>query len=162
MKMIKNCLIEQCLRRYYALGYCRLHYKRFHKYGDPLFLPRGENGSGHLNKRGYRIFSISDVRKKEHRMIMESHLGRELESHEIVHHKDGNNLNNSLDNLEVMSIGDHSKIHNTKHFGCKIINCEGKHKGFGFCQKHYIRFRKYGDPNTVLVSHWKKRRKVMS
>ncbi len=31
-------------------------------------------------------------------------------------------------------------------FNCKIKNCTGKHKGHGFCNLHYQRFRKYGDP----------------
>ena len=34
-----------------------------------------------------------------HRFIMAEHLGRPLESDEVVHHRDTNPLNNSLDNL---------------------------------------------------------------
>lgn len=29
---------------------------------------------------------------------------------------------------------------------CKIDGCNGKHKGHGYCTKHYERFRRYGDP----------------
>ncbi len=28
---------------------------------------------------------------------------------------------------------------------CKVDGCEGKHEGLGYCYKHYIRFKKYGD-----------------
>ena len=38
-----------------------------------------------------------------HRAIMESHLGRALKSGEVVHHKDGNKRNNSIDNLQLFS-----------------------------------------------------------
>jgi hypothetical protein len=30
---------------------------------------------------------------------------------------------------------------------CKVENCNGKVVGWGFCQKHYRRFMKYGDPD---------------
>lgn len=29
---------------------------------------------------------------------------------------------------------------------CSIEGCNGKHEGLGYCQKHYRRFKKYGDP----------------
>jgi HNH endonuclease len=49
----------------------------------------------------------------EHRLVMEQHLGRKLTSNEVVHHKDGDKFNNSLDNLEVMSRAEHSRMHMT-------------------------------------------------
>ena len=47
-----------------------------------------------------------------HRVVMEKHLGRALESNEVVHHIDGNKWNNDLSNLEVMSQADHVRLHN--------------------------------------------------
>lgn len=47
----------------------------------------------------------------EHRIVMENHLGRLLEKDEIVHHKDHNGRNNSIDNLEVMKRSEHSRMH---------------------------------------------------
>lgn len=29
---------------------------------------------------------------------------------------------------------------------CNVENCENKHLAKGYCQKHYAKFRKYGDP----------------
>lgn len=46
-----------------------------------------------------------------HRLMFEHHLGRELNSIEIVHHIDGNKLNNNLDNLSLMTNSEHSKLH---------------------------------------------------
>lgn len=47
---------------------------------------------------------------REHRYIMEVHLGRKLLKSEIVHHKDGNTLNNEVSNLEVMDKRDHDRM----------------------------------------------------
>lgn len=49
----------------------------------------------------------------EHRYLMAIHLNRTLEYDEIVHHKDGDGLNNDLSNLELIRRGEHSKHHNT-------------------------------------------------
>lgn len=47
---------------------------------------------------------------REHRYIMECYLGRNLLKTEVVHHKDGNTLNNDITNLEVMSKIEHDKM----------------------------------------------------
>ena len=46
-----------------------------------------------------------------HRLVIENYLGRKLKSRDIVHHKDGNKLNNRLENLEVMTQSRHVNIH---------------------------------------------------
>lgn len=46
-----------------------------------------------------------------HRVVMENYLGRLLYSDEVVHHKDGNKHNNTIDNLEVLSNKEHSTLH---------------------------------------------------
>ena len=50
----------------------------------------------------------------EHRLIMESLIGRILKDNEIVHHIDENTFNNSPENLELMSNSSHSKYHAIK------------------------------------------------
>lgn len=47
---------------------------------------------------------------REHRYVMEQELGRLLNKNEIVHHKDGNTLNNQVGNLEVMNKIDHDRM----------------------------------------------------
>lgn len=47
----------------------------------------------------------------EHRFLMNRKLGKKLDRTEIVHHLDGNKLNNSLDNLFLTNNKDHVAIH---------------------------------------------------
>jgi len=63
-----------------------------------------------------------------------------------VHHKDGNHENNLPENLQRICRGCHLKQHRTKHY-CMI--CGKPVKGLGYCDKHYQRFKKYGDPLMV-------------
>ncbi len=75
---------------------------------------------GWIDPRGYRIVSRTINGKRhqirEHRLIMETYLNRKLEPWEVVHHKDGNQLNNALENLEIMDCGEHTAKH---HIGTR-------------------------------------------
>ena len=61
--------------------------------------------------KGYIRIRTNQVEKRLHRVIVEHAIGRPLLFSEIVHHKDGNTLNNSPDNLEAMTRAGHSMIH---------------------------------------------------
>ena len=54
------------------------------------------------NKKGYVA---------EHRLVWESTNGRELRPHEVVHHIDGDRLNNDPANLVALMKGEHSRLH---------------------------------------------------
>lgn len=60
----------------------------------------------------YKRIRISKTQTRDqHRIVMESILGRALKPDEIVHHKDGNKRNNAPSNLEVMSRKTHMEHH---------------------------------------------------
>lgn len=80
----------------------------------------GNYKGGCISANGYKVLHINGKRITEHRYVMEQYLGRKLSRFEIVHHIDGNKLNNSLKNLFLFSCtGDHSKLHcpNGSKFG---------------------------------------------
>jgi|SRR3990167_9542446 len=112
--MSNTCSIEDCEGKHEVRGYCPKHYMRWKKYGDPLITAweRAENGSGYINSDGYKYISVNGKQVLEHRYVIEQKLGRPLKSHEVVHHKDGNKLNNNPNNLEVVNgIGKHNGMH---------------------------------------------------
>ena len=45
------------------------------------------------------------------RLVMEAHLGRYLGPDELIHHRDEDPSNDAIDNLELVSRGEHNKIH---------------------------------------------------
>ena len=61
----------------------------------------------------YKAIKVNGKKIDEHRYVMEQYLGRPLSRYEIVHHKDGNKRNNDINNLEVMDLSQHTKLHRT-------------------------------------------------
>lgn len=86
-----------------------------------------ESGSKHWNWKGgfkyypsgskkvaYKRIKIDGIYVAEHRYVLEKHLGRKLERSEIVHHIDHDGLNNSIDNLQIMTQTEHTRLHRKK------------------------------------------------
>ena len=60
---------------------------------------------------GYMGIMINGKPKRMHRIIMEKHIGRKLKPEEIIHHIDGDKLNNDIVNLHICNNGDHARVH---------------------------------------------------
>ena len=63
----------------------------------------------------YKALKINGIKYDEHRYIMEQKLGRKLDRKEVVHHINGDSTDNRLENLEVMSLSDHTRLHQKGH-----------------------------------------------
>lgn len=69
-------------------------------------------GEGTYNSAGYKVLTVNGKREYEHRLIAAEKLGRPMLPEEVVHHIDGNPLNNHPDNLQVLSgQSEHIKLH---------------------------------------------------
>lgn len=66
---------------------------------------------GKKENHPYKRFMVKGKTYSEHRMIMESYLGRELEKWENVHHVNGNTKDNRIENLMVVTSQEHNRIH---------------------------------------------------
>ena len=76
-----------------------------------------------VDKNGYRIiykpdspYSWSNGFIFEHRLVVSEYLNRKLKITEHVHHKNGNKLDNSLDNLRVMLKESHMGLHKIERY----------------------------------------------
>ena len=58
-----------------------------------------------------RLIRRGGKKVRTHRWLMEQHLGRPLLATEHVHHKNGNPLDNRLENLMVLSCASHMRYH---------------------------------------------------
>lgn len=64
-------------------------------------------GGDILSTDGYYI----KQNKKVHRNIMEQYIGRKLSPTEIVHHINGNKLDNRIENLQLLTRSEHNILH---------------------------------------------------
>lgn len=71
-------------------------------------------GSGWSINQGYRRYTRRGDKnegKYEHVLIMEGIIGRMLAPNEVVHHKNGNKLDNRVENLELLTRAEHINLH---------------------------------------------------
>ena len=71
-----------------------------------------------IDKSGYILtkckdhpYSNSQGYMRQHRLVMEGHIGRYLESYEIVHHINHKVQDNRIENLQITISSDHARHH---------------------------------------------------
>lgn len=105
------CIVPECGKFVVGFGYCKRHYAVWKRNGIPITERAKRLGKGYVNDSGYHLIRNNGKHIREHRFIMENHIGRPLLRSEIVHHKNGNRLDNRIENLEITTQESHAHFH---------------------------------------------------
>ena len=120
-------------------------------------------GGKSVASNGYMLIRVglkhhlSDVRgyAYEHRIIAEEKLHRRLKRGEIVHHIDGNKLNNNPVNLDILSSRSHHRFEHRKVSSILRKPGEGNRKipcACG-CGKRFYKYDPFGRPRHFVSGH---------
>ena len=117
MVIKEKCKVNGCNFIMKRGGYCNSHYMRLWRYGNPEEpRRRAKNGNGWIND-GYKMISVEKKEMREHRYLMEKHLGRKLKKEEHIHHINRIKNDNRIENLRLMDIKEHGSLEGKKAKG---------------------------------------------
>lgn len=121
---VRICSLEDCERPYLASGFCRKHYQRWHKHGDPrkTAFPRAVDRLPVAQRMGECKVDGCVLRPRS-RGYCGTHYARIIRN----------------GTLEL------------KVFECRVVGCMRRYGSGGYCQMHKIRVDKYGDPGPVYA-----------
>ena len=118
---------------------------------------------GHITQHGYKLIYVGKLHHLsnpsgyayEHRIVAEKKYKRRLKNGEHVHHIDGDKLNNSPENIVILSASEHRFIHriaksNKKHpsEGNPIIKCACG------CGEEFLKYDESNRPRKYKLNHY--------
>lgn len=119
---IVACSIEECDRKYYCKGYCKLHYTRAKRHGDPLIVkynPRVPSSNAPCIMDGCEDPYFSRKMCPKHYQRWRKH-------------------------------GDATLGASSFPSGCTVADCAKDHYAHGLCSAHHSRSKRHGSPTARL------------
>lgn len=144
-----KCYLKRARKNHFCCKKCEGEYKSLNNTFENWV-------GGYISKStGYKTIRINGKNYDEHRLVMQKYLGRKLQKNEVVHHINGNKLDNRIDNLKLMTNQEHLKLHGSNRNNqkvCLLCNKLKHHHGRGLCDTcyHYILMK--GELNNYELS----------
>lgn len=89
----------------------------------------GKSKGVSLKPNGYIEYTTGEYKGRSvHVVEVEKRIGRRLFANEVVHHKDGDRSNNSIDNLDLMTRAEHAAHHARENCNKRERDDHGKFK----------------------------------
>lgn len=99
----RNETAKFCSRRCITLAHPEITEKA--RFNSPIM-----KRAGKCNQKRYITIKVNGKYIREHRHVMQIHLGRTLETYEQVHHINGDGTDNRIENLMVLTNSEHQKL----------------------------------------------------
>lgn len=99
--MKEICSVDGCDNNAISKLLCNKHYLRLINHGDVNHMTKAAKGEGTINHDGYRYIQVNGIKIFEHRIVAEKALGKPLPKGAIVHHVNGDKLDNRTANLVI-------------------------------------------------------------
>lgn len=157
---MKNCSINNCNRKHESKGYCRSHYNKFRRHGDPLY------------KRKLNVFKKCKIENCNNKIYSlgycHSHYNKFKRHGDPNYKQDLNYLKKcSVDNCKnnQKSMG-YCNLHYLKllkyknptykktkvnSLKCEVDKCNEYQHGKGYCMEHYLKLIRYNNPTFEVL-----------
>jgi hypothetical protein len=145
------CSVEDCPEAVLARGWCNRHYRKWLAYGDPLGcappLPETCEVPGCDGKRESRGRCSAHYQQWRKENVPRAacaypDCGKPVDSHGLC-----------AGHAHLFRAGKELRpLRPERSDTCTVPGCPDPHQGLGYCNRHYIMFRLYGDPEHVRVA----------